>query len=224
MIAWFRCRILKCAYFMWQFEFINLSKNHIQHWRSKHFEIRHHFLRDHVKKGDIVREHVNTDKLLAGNSLHEEQFCFICREIGMHIVPWYSHLLWYHLIITLLMHLNLLLYYSWYTSSLTISTLPWAIFYDNKGGEKCDEDTCKNIIYTSWYYLITWFILRYTPTWTLYVHTWSLHDICFCSLLFLHIMLLGYYIQVYNQNLFQNPLDLLRGEQELNICIFYGGC
>ena len=29
---------------------INLSKNLIQHSRTKHIEIKHHFLRDHVKK------------------------------------------------------------------------------------------------------------------------------------------------------------------------------
>jgi len=29
---------------------INLSKNPIQHSRSKHIEIKHHFIRDHVKK------------------------------------------------------------------------------------------------------------------------------------------------------------------------------
>src|ERR1700732_196258 len=32
---------------------INLSKNPVQHSRSKHIEVRHHFLRDHSNKGDI---------------------------------------------------------------------------------------------------------------------------------------------------------------------------
>ena len=32
---------------------INLSKNLTQHSRTKHIEIRHHFLRDHVKKWDL---------------------------------------------------------------------------------------------------------------------------------------------------------------------------
>jgi len=35
---------------------INLSKNPILHSRTKHIEIRHHFLRDHVQKGDCVLE------------------------------------------------------------------------------------------------------------------------------------------------------------------------
>ena len=33
---------------------INLTKNPILHSRTKHIEIRHHFLRDHVEKGDVI--------------------------------------------------------------------------------------------------------------------------------------------------------------------------
>ncbi|GKF55069.1 hypothetical protein Tco_0165409, partial [Tanacetum coccineum] len=32
---------------------IDLSKNPVQHSRTKHIEIRHHFLRDNVQKGNI---------------------------------------------------------------------------------------------------------------------------------------------------------------------------
>ncbi|KAL6321490.1 hypothetical protein AAG906_018459 [Vitis piasezkii] len=35
---------------------INISKNPVQHSRTKHIEIRHHFLRDHAQKGDITLE------------------------------------------------------------------------------------------------------------------------------------------------------------------------
>ena len=31
---------------------INLSKNPFMHSRTKHIEISHHFLRDHISKGD----------------------------------------------------------------------------------------------------------------------------------------------------------------------------
>ncbi|XP_028196458.1 uncharacterized protein LOC114381380, partial [Glycine soja] len=44
---------------------INLSKNPVQHSRTKHIEIRHHFLRDHVLKGDCVLEFVDTKNQLA---------------------------------------------------------------------------------------------------------------------------------------------------------------
>ena len=32
----------------------------MQHSRTKHIEIRHHFLRDHAQKGDITLEFVST--------------------------------------------------------------------------------------------------------------------------------------------------------------------
>lgn len=32
---------------------INLSKNPILHFHDKHIEIKHHFIRDHVKKGTV---------------------------------------------------------------------------------------------------------------------------------------------------------------------------
>ena len=63
---------------------INLTKNPIQHSRTKHIEIRHHFIRDHVQKGDIVLDFISTDKQLADiftKPLIEEQFCFIRGEL-----------------------------------------------------------------------------------------------------------------------------------------------
>ena len=44
---------------------ISISKNLMQHSRTKHIEIRHHFLRDHVQKGDITLEFVSTKDQLA---------------------------------------------------------------------------------------------------------------------------------------------------------------
>ena len=44
---------------------INLTKNPIQHSRSKHMDIKHHFLRDHVQKGDIKLIFVNTEDQIA---------------------------------------------------------------------------------------------------------------------------------------------------------------
>nr|GEV89745.1 copia protein [Tanacetum cinerariifolium] len=39
---------------------INLSKNPVQHYRTKHIKIRHHFLRDNVQKGHISIEKVSS--------------------------------------------------------------------------------------------------------------------------------------------------------------------
>jgi len=39
---------------------INLTKNQIQHSRTKHIEIRHHFIRDHVSNGDCDVKFIET--------------------------------------------------------------------------------------------------------------------------------------------------------------------
>ena len=39
---------------------ISISKNLMQHYRTKHIEIIHHFLRDNAQKGDIILEFVST--------------------------------------------------------------------------------------------------------------------------------------------------------------------
>ena len=65
---------------------INLSKNPIQYSRIKHIEIRHHFLRDHIQKGDIELMYVHTDKQLVDiftEPLDEKRFYFIRCELGM---------------------------------------------------------------------------------------------------------------------------------------------
>ena len=41
---------------------INLTKNPIQHSRSKYIEIRHHFIREHVQNKDIILDYVCTKK------------------------------------------------------------------------------------------------------------------------------------------------------------------
>ena len=44
---------------------INLTKKPVLHSRTKHIEIRHYFLRDHVEKKDVTFEYVDTKKQLA---------------------------------------------------------------------------------------------------------------------------------------------------------------
>ena len=65
---------------------INLSKNPVLHSRTKHIEIRHHFLRDHVQRGDIALEFICTEKQLADiftKPLALERFSFIRRGLGL---------------------------------------------------------------------------------------------------------------------------------------------
>ncbi|PKU75691.1 Retrovirus-related Pol polyprotein from transposon TNT 1-94 [Dendrobium catenatum] len=44
---------------------ICISKNPIQHSRTKHIDIRHHFIRYHVSKGEIELIHISTENQLA---------------------------------------------------------------------------------------------------------------------------------------------------------------
>lgn len=56
------------------------------HSRTKHIEIRHHFIRDHVQSGDIVIEYIDTSKQLANiftKPLAKESFYYIRRELGI---------------------------------------------------------------------------------------------------------------------------------------------
>lgn len=65
---------------------INLTKILILHSRTKHIEIRHHFLRDHVEKGVVVFEHVDSKNQLADiftKPLVTEPFFNIRRELGV---------------------------------------------------------------------------------------------------------------------------------------------
>jgi hypothetical protein len=41
---------------------IKIAYNPCEHYRTKHIDIRHHFLRDHAIKGDIVISHMRTNK------------------------------------------------------------------------------------------------------------------------------------------------------------------
>ena len=44
---------------------INMAKNPVQHKRTKHIDVRHHFLRDNVEKGNIIMEFCKTENQVA---------------------------------------------------------------------------------------------------------------------------------------------------------------
>ncbi|KAI9120220.1 hypothetical protein K1719_008868 [Acacia pycnantha] len=65
---------------------ISLAKNPVQHTRTKHIDVRHHFIRDHVQKKDVKVMFIPTHLQLADiftKPLAKEQFVFIRRELGM---------------------------------------------------------------------------------------------------------------------------------------------
>jgi hypothetical protein len=44
---------------------ISVAKNLVFHKRMRHLERRHHFLRDHVEKGDIEKRYIDIERQLA---------------------------------------------------------------------------------------------------------------------------------------------------------------
>jgi uncharacterized membrane protein len=44
---------------------ISVAKNLVFHKKMRHVERRHHFLRDHVEKGDIEMRYIDTERQLA---------------------------------------------------------------------------------------------------------------------------------------------------------------
>ncbi|GJZ35786.1 hypothetical protein Tco_0581603 [Tanacetum coccineum] len=65
---------------------IDLSKNLVQHSRTKHIEIRHHFLRDNVQKGNISIEKVPSEDNIADiltKPFKREVFNYLRLGLGM---------------------------------------------------------------------------------------------------------------------------------------------
>ena len=65
---------------------IKLANNPVQHSHTKHIDICHHFLRDHVVKNDISLEGIRTEDHLADifiESLDEAMFCRLRNELNV---------------------------------------------------------------------------------------------------------------------------------------------
>jgi hypothetical protein len=65
---------------------IKIAYNPVQHTRTKHIEIRHHFIRDHVARGDIELAYVATKDQLADiftKPLDEARFCYLRHELNI---------------------------------------------------------------------------------------------------------------------------------------------
>jgi hypothetical protein len=65
---------------------IKIAYNPYEHYRIKHIDIRHHFLRDHVIKGDIEIFHVRTNEQLTDifiKSLDERRFRELRSELNI---------------------------------------------------------------------------------------------------------------------------------------------
>lgn len=70
-----------------------LSKNPVHHSRAKHIDVKHHFIRDHVLKGDIELSFVRTTLQLAHiftKPLLKERFCSLRKSLGIIEKPFWS--------------------------------------------------------------------------------------------------------------------------------------
>jgi len=65
---------------------INMTKNQVQHFRTNHIEIRHHFIQDHINNGDCEIKFVSTESQLADiftRPLSKDKFYSIRNELGI---------------------------------------------------------------------------------------------------------------------------------------------
>ena len=65
---------------------IKMTQNPVQHSRTKHIDIRHHFIRDRQQKGDISIESIGTKDQLADiftKPLDEKRFCKLRNELNI---------------------------------------------------------------------------------------------------------------------------------------------
>ena len=67
---------------------VSMGKNPVHHKRTKHIDVRHHFLRDNVEKGNIVLTYCPTDEQIAHiftKAVSKDQFERNRLKLGMLI-------------------------------------------------------------------------------------------------------------------------------------------
>ena len=65
---------------------IDISKNPVQHSRTKHIDIRHHFIRDLVERKEVIMDHVSTQEQYADiftKPLDGERFEYLRKHLGV---------------------------------------------------------------------------------------------------------------------------------------------
>ena len=65
---------------------IAITQNPVLHSRTKHIDIRHHFIRDHIEKKNLKIDHIPTENQIADiltKPLCESRFITLRHEMGM---------------------------------------------------------------------------------------------------------------------------------------------
>jgi uncharacterized beta-barrel protein YwiB (DUF1934 family) len=75
----FGCRFTKISLLCDNESVIKLTNNPVSHLRTKHIDVRHHFLRDDETKGDVEIRHVSTLKFSSPPSIWS-----LCTDIFIH--------------------------------------------------------------------------------------------------------------------------------------------
>ena len=68
---------------------ISISKNLVQHYKTKHIDIRHHFIKELVEKMVIELKHVSTEKQLADiftKPIDCVQFETLRSSLGLYVI------------------------------------------------------------------------------------------------------------------------------------------
>jgi len=63
----------------------SIAKNPINHKRTKHIDVRYHFIRDKVNKNEIIVEYVNTQNNVADiltKGLSKQKHCGFLKSLG----------------------------------------------------------------------------------------------------------------------------------------------
>lgn len=69
---------------------INISKNPVQHARTKHIAIRYHFLKDKVTDGEVKLEYIPTSEQVTNiftKPLPKEVFEHLRKKLGVIVSP-----------------------------------------------------------------------------------------------------------------------------------------
>jgi hypothetical protein len=86
ILSYFRIKFKKVPLLCENESTIKLTNNPVQHARTKHIDVCHHFIRDHQEKGDICIESVGAEDQFADiftKPLDEKRFCKLRNELNI---------------------------------------------------------------------------------------------------------------------------------------------